>query len=1149
MAIAILASEVFDKPSGGATAFTVTGFAVPAGTDCLVALVLFRNYATVAAPAVSADHNGDALTSAGATAGGGGNDINTAWLYRRNPDIGTFDVDLAFASQVRGCAVWLLALSGVKASGSPFGATPDSQTTAPTATDTVSLGLTPAATADSLLLAALGICPYATTLTTWTGGSFSEEATGQYTANGLLTATFRYRNAAPATAQTVSAKFGASDTNIGGALLEVLAELASVDVTGAVSLNFSVAGGIAGPASAGLADATFLSGATAWTDLLLLQADDVAVDRRIISAGPPGAATLTLDAVATGAAAANVFRWRARLADGVTQAETGAGTQSASARHLALVREPGRTDTYVDGEPSGSAAGGELLTGGLDVGPGPIEVGGHAAASPGPFTGLLGRWLRYGGVLSDSQIRLMARSLLAPERLWGIGAEDDAQVPGQGPIAVPQDVLPDGRPSVTVNPTVIRPDGVAAPITAVTQPAHGTVAISGAGLQLNLERGWQGTDFFTFTVTGSGGKTSTARITIIQARPALLARGDVVTVAQNGTVTFNPRDNDIGAGPLRTIGVSAPANGTAQIQADGRIRYAPNTGYAGADAFSYTVADDWGSQTASVAVTVTASSFVSASADAADTDQGVAVDLAVLDNDTASPALLPLVVKAGSITAPSPSGSATLLSDNRTIRYSPVSGFTGEATFNYTARSAAVALPESSALVRVSVIAPAAALPKAAPEVPAAKQRTVGFDGPPGSTRYDTREAAYAAAAAGDHIILADGTYAGDWSLNRVFSNSSPVVIRSRNVANGKEPLSILSGQVSVNGAGHWLYNLRFTRTTQGEGNSAVRVSSHHVRVTRNWFNTPNGLTFVEGAECHDNWCGWNRFASTRTGAGVDGRANFVRVSLNGPLASPTQKMYNIKIYRNYFKDNGTPATNDDDSCIVYIGNAKASGGSAGYLSGTEISYNYCAPGETGHQRCMYLKRGCDLMFNDIRSGGLFGFRHGSVIAGPDQSSTDATGRMWGNRVDNDSYIILSGAGSDVRGNVVTNPGGIRGLSGNRNGSGAAVAGLYQACSNLLLVGNEVDNTGAPPPYNIGYHDPGDILDASQGGKVNDVYIFGHSGKTPISVSGTNRVVFDADHVVSSSVTISDLLGGYDVPSTITLSETQVGFEVTGQGP
>ena len=81
---------------------------------------------------------------------------------------------------------------------------------------------------------------------------------------------------------------------------------------------------------------------------------------------------------------------------------------------------------------------------------------------------------------------------------------------------------------------------------------------------------------------------------------------------------------------------TAPAHGTATVNADGTITYAPAANYHGADSFSYTIGDgNGGTATATVSVTVTPTNDGPVAVDdAATTAEDTAVDVAVLTNDT-----------------------------------------------------------------------------------------------------------------------------------------------------------------------------------------------------------------------------------------------------------------------------------------------------------------------------------------------------------------------------------------------------------------------------------------------------------------------------------------------------------------------------------
>ena len=150
--------------------------------------------------------------------------------------------------------------------------------------------------------------------------------------------------------------------------------------------------------------------------------------------------------------------------------------------------------------------------------------------------------------------------------------------------------------------------------------------------------------------------------------------------------------------------------------------------------------------------------FVNASEDAETTSPGTAVVIPVLDNDNASTSLLPLVVEPGSVTSPSPSGTAVITTDNK-IRYTPATGAENlEATFNYTAKPGSAATPTSTALVRVQVTGTTDPLPGG--DYPNTAN-TVTLSSP------GTLMAQYNSVALNTTIWLPAGDYTGTFNFNR----------------------------------------------------------------------------------------------------------------------------------------------------------------------------------------------------------------------------------------------------------------------------------------------------------------------------------------------------------------------------------------------
>ena len=123
----------------------------------------------------------------------------------------------------------------------------------------------------------------------------------------------------------------------------------------------------------------------------------------------------------------------------------------------------------------------------------------------------------------------------------------------------------------------------------------------------------EGTANFSYTVEDAGGLQDTASVTVeVQGvNDAPVAQDDAVSVTEDdqGTaIDVLANDSDPEGSNLTVAGVTTPNNGgSAQVQPDNTILYAPATDFAGTETFSYTAQDDQGGQsTAVVTATVTA---------------------------------------------------------------------------------------------------------------------------------------------------------------------------------------------------------------------------------------------------------------------------------------------------------------------------------------------------------------------------------------------------------------------------------------------------------------------------------------------------------------------------------------------------------------
>lgn len=106
------------------------------------------------------------------------------------------------------------------------------------------------------------------------------------------------------------------------------------------------------------------------------------------------------------------------------------------------------------------------------------------------------------------------------------------------------------------------------------------------------------------TETNTANNTDSAGVTAPNVAP--VAVNDAATIAEDAVAIFHPTLNDIDGDTLTIESVTPPGHGTATISGTQQIVYTPTLEYSGTDEFSYTVSDGLSSDTATVAITVTA---------------------------------------------------------------------------------------------------------------------------------------------------------------------------------------------------------------------------------------------------------------------------------------------------------------------------------------------------------------------------------------------------------------------------------------------------------------------------------------------------------------------------------------------------------------
>lgn len=273
-------------------------------------------------------------------------------------------------------------------------------------------------------------------------------------------------------------------------------------------------------------------------------------------------------------------------------------------------------------------------------------------------------------------------------------AVDDAATVVQDAAATAIDVL--------ANDTDI--DGGPKNIISVTQPANGTVAITGGGSGLSYQPDSaycnDGNPLDTFTYTLNGGSTATVSVSVLCDIPPV-AVDDSATVAEDSGATsidVLANDSDGGdGGPVIVVSATQPPNGSVSITGGGSgLTYEPNANYCNnppgttLDSFTYTLN---GGSTATVTVTVTcvddAPVAVDDSATVAEDSGASAID--VLANDTdidGGPKTVQSVTQPGN-------GTVVITGGGTGLTYQPDANYCNDGspldTFTYTLNGGSVA--------------------------------------------------------------------------------------------------------------------------------------------------------------------------------------------------------------------------------------------------------------------------------------------------------------------------------------------------------------------------------------------------------------------------------------------------------------------------
>jgi hypothetical protein len=334
-------------------------------------------------------------------------------------------------------------------------------------------------------------------------------------------------------------------------------------------------------------------------------------------------------------------------------------------------------------------------------------------------------------VLADGRVRFTPTANVSGTTTFSYQAQDASGL-SSDPVTVTVELAPIADAPVAVDdavgtfedtlvdiPVLANDSDADAPIAAAagsvkitTAPIHGTAVILANGqIRYTPAANYSGTDSLQYVVVDSvtgDSVPATVTITIDESADAPSAVADSATVAEDGQVTIDvlandqDADGDLPDDDASVVLVDFPLQGTATVQADGTVRYAPRADVNGTDSFTYQARDAAGNRSAPVTVSVTITAVGDAPVAVADVatalEDGIVL-LDVLANDSdADGDLASGSASVQIVTAPD-HGTAVVTADGR-IQLTPTAGYNGPVVLSYRAIDAAGL---SSAPVTVTV--------------------------------------------------------------------------------------------------------------------------------------------------------------------------------------------------------------------------------------------------------------------------------------------------------------------------------------------------------------------------------------------------------------------------------------------------------------
>ena len=278
-----------------------------------------------------------------------------------------------------------------------------------------------------------------------------------------------------------------------------------------------------------------------------------------------------------------------------------------------------------------------------------------------------------------------------------IGGVNDPPVAMDDNGTTPEDTdLVVAATSLATNDT--DPENQTLTVTAVADGTGGTVALAGGDVTFTPTANFNGAATFTYTVSdGADTDTGTVTVTVTAVNDAPVAANDAVTTNEdtdltvlNATAVGNDTDVDPGT-TLTVTSVTGATNGNVALDVSGNATFTPTPNFNGTGSYDYTVSDGaGGTSTATVTITINAVNDAPVAVDDPGfmTDADTPIDIAtsaLLANDSDVDLGTTLTVMAVQTAM---NGSVVL--NGTTVTFTPNTGFSGTATFEYVLTDGAV---------------------------------------------------------------------------------------------------------------------------------------------------------------------------------------------------------------------------------------------------------------------------------------------------------------------------------------------------------------------------------------------------------------------------------------------------------------------------